>query len=120
MVPHFCCLVAARSLRRCSPWPFAELELCKHSHLEQSGATLQVSAEYPWIARQRFPRLCRNDLYSMFRGLQSREEIVEQRVVNSAALRMVLDTESERIVAQAHLLDNAIMCGPRLHFQVVA
>ena len=54
------------------------------------------------------------------RRFQSREEIVEQRVVNSAALGVILDRKSERIFAQPHLLDDAIVRGPRLHLQVVA
>ena len=57
---------------------------------------------------------------SMLRRLQSREEIVEQRVVNSTPLRVILDRKSERIFAQPYLLDDAIMCSPRLHLQVVA
>ena len=55
-----------------------------------------------------------------FRRFQSREEIVEQRVVNSAALGVILYSKSERVFAQPYLLDDAIMRGPRLHFQVVA
>ena len=55
----------------------------------------------------------------LFCRFQSREEIVEQRVVNSAPLGVILDSESERIFAQPHLLDDAVMRGPRLHFQVV-
>ena len=50
----------------------------------------------------------------------SREEIVEQRVVNSAALRMILHGESERIFPQANLLDDPVVRGPRLHLQFVA
>jgi hypothetical protein len=56
----------------------------------------------------------------MFRGFQSREEIIEQRIVNSAALGVILNSKSERVFAQPHLLDDAIMRGPRLYFQVVA
>jgi len=50
----------------------------------------------------------------MLRRLQSREEIVEQRVVNSAALGVILDRQSEWIFAQPYLLDHVIMRRPCL------
>ena len=57
---------------------------------------------------------------SMLRRLQSREEIVEQRVVNSTPLRVVLDRKAERIFAQPYLLDHFIVRRPCFHLQVVA
>ena len=57
---------------------------------------------------------------SMLRRLQSREEIVEQRVVNSAALGVILHGKSKWVFAQPYLLDDVIMRRPCLHLQVVA
>src|ERR1700730_328060 len=54
------------------------------------------------------------------RRFQSRKEILEERVVNPAALRVILHSERERIFAQANLLNNAIVRGPGFHFQILA
>ena len=51
--------------------------------------------------------------------LQSREEIFEERVVNAAALGVVLHGASERIFLEMYLLDDSIVSGPRFNFQIV-
>src|SRR5438132_11710514 len=46
-----------------------------------------------------------------------RDKIIEQLIINLSALRMVLHSESEGIVAQFYLLDDVVVCAPRLHFK---
>src|SRR6266480_6016818 len=49
-----------------------------------------------------------------------REEIIEQLIINLSTLGMVLDSESEGIIAQFHLLDDVIGSAPGLHFETGA
>ena len=51
---------------------------------------------------------------------QSREEIFEERVVNAAALGVILHSASEGIFLQMYLLDNSVVRRPGFHFQIVA
>jgi hypothetical protein len=46
-----------------------------------------------------------------------RDKIIEQLIVNPAALGMILDSQSEGIIAQFHLLDDVIGRAPGLNFQ---
>jgi hypothetical protein len=48
-----------------------------------------------------------------------RKEIVEERVVNLPALRVVLHGQSERMIAQAHLLNDVVGRAPRFNFATV-
>ena len=73
--------------------------------------------DFPAVMSPRLPKP--SFIVLMLCRLQSREEIVEQRIVNSAALRVILHSETEGVFAQPHLLDDPIMRGPRLHLQVV-
>src|SRR5436309_3873957 len=43
---------------------------------------------------------------------EPRHEIVEQFVINVAALWMILHSQGERIIAQFYLFDNVIGCAP--------
>ena len=52
--------------------------------------------------------------------VQSFEEIFEERVVNAAALRVILHSASEGIFLQMYLLDNSVVRRPGLNFQIVA
>ena len=54
------------------------------------------------------------------RRFQSREEIFEERVVNAAALGVILHSASEGIFLQMYLLDNSIAGRPRFNFQIVS
>src|SRR5712692_2341492 len=47
-----------------------------------------------------------------------REEILEQRFVSSAALRMILHGEPEWIFPQLNLFDDAIVSAPGFCFQI--
>jgi len=44
--------------------------------------------------------------------LQTREKIFEERIVNLAALRMILNPKHERLIPQADLFDNVIGRAP--------
>ena len=57
---------------------------------------------------------------STFCRFQARKEILEERLVNAAALGMILHSQPERIIAETNLLDDPIMRGPGFHFQIVA
>src|SRR5439155_22370780 len=48
------------------------------------------------------------------------KEILEERVINSTAFRVILHREPEWIFLQANLLDDAIVSRPGFHFQVIA
>lgn len=52
--------------------------------------------------------------------VQSFEEILEERVVNAAALGVILHRASEGIFLQMYLLDNSVVRGPGFNFQIVA
>ena len=49
-----------------------------------------------------------------------RDKIGEQLFVTVTALGMVLDRESERIIAETHLLDDVVGRAPRFDFEAVA
>ena len=51
--------------------------------------------------------------------LQSGEELLEEGVINAAALRVILDGVSEGIFSQMYLFDNTVVRGPGFHFQIV-
>jgi hypothetical protein len=51
--------------------------------------------------------------------VQSRKEIFEERVVNAAALGVVLHGASERIFLEMYLLDDSIVSRPCFNFQIV-
>jgi hypothetical protein len=51
---------------------------------------------------------------------QSRKEICKERLVNEAALGVILHGASERIFAQVYLLNNAVVRGPGIDFQIVS
>src|ERR1700757_2989557 len=46
---------------------------------------------------------------------QSRHEIIEQFIINFAALRMILHSKSERVIAQFYLFDDVVSCAPGLN-----
>src|SRR5205823_12922968 len=46
-----------------------------------------------------------------------RKEIIEQLIINLSTLGMVLDSESEGIIAQFHLLDDVIGGAPGFYFE---
>ena len=52
--------------------------------------------------------------------VQSFEEIFEKRVVNSAALGVILHRASKRIFLQMYLLDDSIVSGPGFNIQIVS
>ena len=52
--------------------------------------------------------------------VQSCKEIFEKRVVNAAALGVILHSASEWIFVQMYLFDNAIVRGPGFNFQIVS
>ncbi len=52
--------------------------------------------------------------------LQSCEEILKERVVNSAALGVILHSASKGIFLQVYLLDDSIVSGPGFSFQIVS
>ena len=52
--------------------------------------------------------------------VQSREEILKERVVNAAALGVILHSASEGIFLQMYLLNNSIVRGPGFNFQIVS
>jgi len=47
------------------------------------------------------------------------EEIFKERVVDLSTLGMILDRQSEWIIAQAHLLDDVVMGAPCFDFETV-
>ena len=47
------------------------------------------------------------------------EEIFKERVVDLSTLGMILDRQSEWIIAQAHLLDDVVISTPRFDFETV-
>ena len=51
---------------------------------------------------------------------QSREEVFEERVVNAAALGVILHSASEGIFLQMYLLDNSVVRRPGFNFQIVS
>ena len=51
--------------------------------------------------------------------LQSRKEILEERVVKPAALGVILHGASEWISLQVYLLDDSIVRRPGFNFQIV-
>ena len=51
---------------------------------------------------------------------QPRNEIGKKRRITFAALRMILDSQRERIIAQPHLLDDVVGLAPGLDFEAVA
>jgi hypothetical protein len=53
-------------------------------------------------------------------SLQSLEEILEEQVVNAAALGVILHSASEGIFLQMYLLDNSVVRRPGFNFQIVA
>src|SRR5207248_4563313 len=48
------------------------------------------------------------------------EELLEKRIVNAAALGVILHSASEWIFSQMNLLDDAIVRGPGFNFQIVS
>ena len=52
--------------------------------------------------------------------VQSRKEIFEKRVVNAAALGVILHRSSKGIFLQMYLLDDSIVNGPGFNFQIVS
>jgi len=44
------------------------------------------------------------------------EEIFEERVVNLSTVGMILNRQSEWIIAQAHLIDDVVFCALRFDF----
>src|ERR1043166_837128 len=51
---------------------------------------------------------------------QSRNKIGEQRFVTVAALRVILDGERERIIAEPHLFDDVVSGAPGFDLETVA
>ena len=56
-------------------------------------------------------------LSTMFGIDQSGKEVFEERTVDFAALRMVLDPEPKGIIAEPDLFDDVVGCAPGLDFQ---
>ena len=56
----------------------------------------------------------------MLGRFQSRKKILEERVVNLAALGVILHSASEWIFLQVCLLDDSIVSGPGFNFQIVS
>src|SRR5436309_15441121 len=48
------------------------------------------------------------------------EELLEKRIVDAAALGVILHSASEWIFSQMNLLDDAIVRGPGFNFQIVS
>ena len=56
-------------------------------------------------------------LSTMFGIDQSGKEVFEERIVDLAALRVVLDPEPKGIIAEPDLFDDVVGCAPGLDFQ---
>ena len=56
----------------------------------------------------------------MLAGLQSRKELLEERIVNTTPLGVILYSAGKGIVSKMYLLDDAIVSGPGFHFQIIS
>src|SRR5207302_7300578 len=77
-----------------------------------------------WRTRQDEQALYKNQIHkillilsTMFGIDQSGKEVFEERIVDLAALRVVLDPEPKGIIAEPDLFDDVVGCAPGLDFQ---
>src|SRR5438094_139204 len=96
-------------------WCFAERTCWRrdslHRHIVTSASKLTIDLQSS--------RFTIHDL-TIQRVSYTREEIIEQLIINLSTLGMVLHSKSEGIVAQSCLFDDVIGGAPRLHFETGA